>query len=590
MRRLARLAAVSGFALLLAAHGRLLAADWLIRDYQVGIQVQPDSAIDVRETIVVDFYGGPHHGIFREIPLSGKDKWGNTYRLRLQLGSVTDDNGAALPTVVTRRGSRMHLRIGDPNTYLQGRQAYVIRYRILRAIHFFEEYDELYWNAIGQEWEVPIESASCVVTIPAQPPPGQVRALGFLGFYGSQESGVLIERPDGRTAFFRSARQMLPGEALTVVVGWPKGIVKQPSLWQELSWFASDNAYVALPFAFIACLFLVWRGTGRDPETGRSEAVRYEPPNGLGPAELGTLIDERVDVKDITGSIINLAVRGYIRIKAETEKGFLSTRTDYTLELKRSQEELAADTNLTGFERSLLDDIFGGASSRQVSDMKNSFYVNLPGLKDNLYDSMVASGYWSHRPDATRSGYQGVGAVVTAAGFILTVLIASGGIPPLATAPVGWGVAVILCGAALIIAARAMPRRTFKGANAMLAAKGFEEYLFRAERGQIALEDKEGRFEKFLPYAMVLGMADRWARAFAGMDMKPPSWYSGDGLAFSAVMFAQDMNSVSSNMSSAMASQPRSSGSGGSSFFSGGSGFSGGFSGGGGGGGGGGAW
>ena len=154
----------------------------------------------------------------------------------------------------------------------------------------------------------------------------------------------------------------------------------------------------------------------------------------------------------------------------------------------------------------------------------------------------------------------------------------------------GWGVSILLCGIMLIIAARLMPRKTTLGKNALVALKGFEEYLSRAEKQEINFQERNNIFQKFLPYAMALGVADVWARKFEGMDMQPPEWYVGSTWdSFSTRMFVYNLISASNDWASSMATAPRSeSGSGG--FFSGDSGFSGGFSGGGGGGGGGGGW
>jgi len=148
----------------------------------------------------------------------------------------------------------------------------------------------------------------------------------------------------------------------------------------------------------------------------------------------------------------------------------------------------------------------------------------------------------------------------------------------------GWFLSVSVCGLIIAAAARTMPKKTRKGRDALIAARGFEEYLSRAERREIELQERQNYFEKFLPYALAFGIADKWARAFEGIQTKPPNWYSGDGGVFRPTLFAHDLNLASRSMSSAMVSQPRSSGG------SGGSGFSGGFSGGGRGGGGGGAW
>jgi uncharacterized membrane protein len=218
--------------------------------------------------------------------------------------------------------------------------------------------------------------------------------------------------------------------------------------------------------------------------------------------------------------------------------------------------------------------------TRQISDLNCEFYTHLPALKNLLYESMLTRRYFTHRPDSVRTGYVITGVVIAASGFIGLILAQA-----LAVVP-GWFVSIILCGISLMIASRVMPRKTSKGKNVLLQIKGFEEYISRAERPMIEAQERQGYFETFLPYAMALGIADKWARAFDGLQMQPPKWYEWNDSTFSPTLFAHNLNSATSSWSSTMSSSPRSSGS-----SSGGSGFSGGgSSGGGGGGGGGGGW
>src|SRR5690606_22941775 len=119
-----------------------------------------------------------------------------------------------------------------------------------------------------------------------------------------------------------SSRALWAGEGLTIVAGFPKGIVKEPTGLEKLMWLLSDNWYFILPFATFFGMFYIWRTRGRDPEGMGSIMVRYSPPEGFTPAEAGTLIDERADVADITSTVIDLAVRGYLRIEEETSTKF----------------------------------------------------------------------------------------------------------------------------------------------------------------------------------------------------------------------------------------------------------------------------
>ncbi|MCE5197831.1 MAG: DUF2207 domain-containing protein [Armatimonadota bacterium] len=567
---------------------------WQVTSYHTEMDVHPDSSVLVTETITVDFTGDPHHGIFREIPLTGKDRYGNNYRIREHLLSVTDGSNSPLEHEVAYKGGRITIKIGDPSVMIQGQQTYVIRYELMRAVHFFSDHDEVYWNVVGPEWPVPISNATCVVKVPYGTKAGHLQIASYTGLYGSTTNDAASDSPDDHTARFWMSRTLNSGEAMTIVVGWPKGTVKQPSVLSEAVWFVTDNGYFFLPPLFALVLFVFWFRLGKDPDTGRSEVVAYDPPDGMGPAEIGTLIDERVDMRDISAAMIDLAVRGYMTIESTKTKGFISTTTDYTFHLTAPYETVIKDPGLSKFEQNLVQALFHGMDFCVLSILKNQFYASLPGLRDDLYGSMIKRGYFTHRPDEVRSSYQAAGIALLVLGIIGGImLLGATELPAFLAVPPGWAFAVAVCGICLTAASRAMPRKTAKGRNVLLGVKGFEEYLSRAEKDNIEYQERQGLFEKFLPHAMALGIADKWARAFEGLQIDPPKWYSGyDGGVFHPTIFVNDLNTASYSWSNAMTSQPRSEGGGGggSSFFGGGSGFSGGFSGGGGGGGGGGAW
>ena len=569
------------------------ASAFRITAYNTNIVVHKDSSFDVAETITADFTGDPHHGIYRDIPFSGRDRFGNNVRIRFDHLAVTDEKGLSLNTQQSNRSGKLHLRIGDPNVMLNGISTYVIRYRVVRAIHFFDEHDEIYWNVIGPDWEVPIDNAVCTVILPSDQKNG-IMMQAFSGRFGSTTSDVQGTEPDKRTACFWMSRTLSPGEEMTVVVGWAKGVVQQPDFKQDAQWFASDNGWVLLPFIFLIGMVGVWRVAGKDPDTGRSEVVSYDPPKDMTPAEIGTLIDEQLDMRDISATIIDLAVRGYIRITPEVETGLTGKNVDYSFELLEPYEKLRDNIELSPFEQALIGGLFCGLDSVWMSGISGRFYHTLGQLQDIMYDSMVDNGYFSYRPDTVRTAYRYGGLAVFFAGvfyaiyaFVMPgVLIAS-----------GWGVGVALCGVISALAAGAMPRKTAKGTDAFITIKGFEEYLSRAERSQIEQQERQNTFEKYLPYAIAFGIADKWAKAFDGLQKIQPDWYGGDDSTFRPSLFAHDLNRASMSWGNALSSSPRSdlssgSGSGGSGgFFSGGSGFGGGgFSGGGCGGGGGGGW
>ena len=562
---------------------------WEIGSFSTDIRIEPDASIEVTETILADFGNEQRHGIFRTIPVSYRDKYGNALSLRLHVLSVTDEQGLPYAFTDSRESRYRKLKIGDAHQIVSGRRTYRIRYRVERAVTFFDDHDELYWNATGNEWPVPIRQANASVKLPRSVDPNSVSALAFTGAYGATTGDAGVGKSDQEIHYeVRSGLRALEG--LTIVAGWPKGIVTKPAVGRQAEWFVADNWQLGLPVIVLVALGLWWFLLGRDPRGRGTIVVQYEPPQKLTPAEIGTVLDERVDMRDISATIIDLARRGYLQIKEiETKKLFHHT-TDYQfVRLK----EFWGDTELLPHERIILDGIFGEKQVVSLASLEGSFYPLLPRIRNAVYQAVVRQGFFPVNPNKVRTRYKVIGTLVLVAGMVGSFLAV---VARINNDSMPWSIAtaisVAVCGIIVLLFAPILPRKTTKGAQLHEDILGFEEYLSRAEREELQLAEQQNLFERMLPYAMALGVTNLWAARFEGLGMQPPSWYDGDhGGTFRPTVFVGQLNSWSSSTNSSLTTAPRSSaGSGGGGWSSGSSGFSGGFSGGGGGGGGGGAW
>jgi uncharacterized membrane protein len=326
-------------------------------------------------------------------------------------------------------------------------------------------------------------------------------------------------------------------------------------------------------------MWQLWRVRGRDPDR-LPIAARYEPPDQMSPAELGTVVDGRPDMRDITATIVDLAVRGYVHITESKEDrlfGLLSS-TDYTFTMKKPRESWS---ELKTHERDLMAGLFGpGQDEVHLSDLKNKFYKHLTPLREDLYRMLVRAGYYTGRPDRVRLLY-----IVLAILVAVFLAIVGGRIMNARGMQAGAAVAGgILSGIIIAAFGWVMPARTVRGTRELEKILGFQEFLSRVEGDRLERVVKTPEmFERFLPYAMALGVEENWARAFEGLFSQPPQWYSGPGgvHTFHPRAFTSSLGAMSTQAASVMSSAPRSSG---------GSGFSGGSSGGGFGGGGGGGF
>ena len=503
---------------------------------------------------------------------------GRAAKLDIEDGTITDDAGQ--PLVVERQTidngwtRRYHIYIPDAR---DADRTIIIRYRVRNAIRFFYkssevgELDELYWNVTGNAWTMEIDSAHARVVLPETVRPTQ--SAVYTGYASSTQTNAVIQR-DGNEVDFATTQGLPPYAGMTVAVGWPAGaIAGRPSEAYQRLVAALRWTPLLIPFLVFFFAYKRWDRKGRDPVED-SFVVRYEPVDGESPAELGTLVDNKADMEDITATLVDLAVRGYIHITELTEKHLfgLTRSTDYQLDILRKRSDWK---DLKPHEVSYLDALGQSAASdaysMKVSELTNRFYKYLPEIKNAIYDRLVEVGYYVERPDRTLGKSIGIAVLVT---FVL------GGLTMLSFArawilfePVALIIATVASAIILVVFAVIMPARTAEGAHARAATLGFKEFLSRVE------EDRYKRmitspelFEKYLPYAMAFGVEEKWANAFKDIYREPPQWYTGGTGPFNVSSFSNSISTMSSAAASSMSSSPSSSGSGGGGSSGGGSG------------------
>jgi uncharacterized protein (TIGR04222 family) len=577
-----------------------------IKRFDVTMTVAPDGLLTVHESIVYNFGGQAKHGIFRDLVVKETYGTGGRYdRLyRVKVNGVTID-GQPAQTKDSTKGQYLDVRIGDPDRTITGAHTYVIDYTVRGAMTTFPDHDELFWDAIGLQWPVPIDSSSVTVRAPV--------AITRVGCYSGAEGSKLgcdDARQRDRVATF--AHDGLGSrEGVTIVVGLPKGTIQPPPApilekrWNVDDAFARRADTVAPTVALGglgvgAVLLLAWR-KGRDrryrgsavdqamgnvsgdedvvpPFAKDAGPVEFVPPDGIRPGQVGVLVDENANVLDVTATIVDLAVRGYLRITELPPEGLLRRRHDY--ELERIDGAPPERRELLPYERKVLVAIFKAGPRVKLSDLKYKFRSDLTKIRDAMFDDAVAQKWYRVRPDRTRAIWHGIGIAVVVVSAGLTFLVArttSYGLVPLA---------LVLTGLVLLVVANRMPARTGKGSAALSRVRGFRRLFDEGDEDlRSRFAEQHNIFSEYLPYAIVFGCTEKWARAFEGLDAEAlgtGGWYAGHGGALNALVLASAMDDFGTATTGTLyASQPSSSG---------GSGFGGGSSGGGGGGGGGGSW
>ncbi len=633
MRRLILL-----FLLLLPACLRAQQAGERILSFHSDINVYADSSMVVRETIAVNATGSRiRHGIYRDFPTSYRDRWGNRVIVDFDVLAVErDGQSEGWRTEPQINGVRVYF--GDKNRFIPvGRHEYAFTYQTRRQLGFFADHDELYWNVTGNGWIFPMDATSATVTLPAGVPQGKIELTGYTGRQGAREQALRSAIKPGPQATFEASRRLGAGEGLTIVVGWPKGFVTEPTASERLGYMLNDNRNLLVGIVGVLLLLVyylvVWFRVGHDPQRGVI-MPRYEPPAGLSPAGMRYLVKMGFDNKVAAAAMLDMAVKKYVTIG----------RSDSVYTLTRAAGEKIV---LTPDERLLADKLLGSDESLELSPAHHTRVQSaLTALKTSLKTSEEKIYF------LTNSRYLMPGVIFSALLIAATVLLtpSKGAMIMGAFMAVwltGWsfGVAMLLFmvtaswkaarsgggaaakGGALFLTFFCVPflagevfgiymlgRTTGLSTVGLLALVVFLNVLFHhllkapTHAGRVLLDQVEGFkmflgavdkdrlatlaateqtpavFEKYLPYAVALGVEQAWAARFADVLERAkysPAWCS-DG-SWTGMNVGTMAASLGNSMSGAIAASSSSPGS--SSGFSGG-----GSSGGGGGGGGGGGW
>ncbi len=566
----------------LSAQSRRLTITFFDARYNVG----RDGSLAVEERITVRF-DGSWNGIFRWIPVKYELDDGGSHRIDLDVISVEDDRGNTLQYDIQRKGALVNIKTWVPGAQ-DATRTIVYRYRVQNGLRYFDgdeqmewAHDELYWNVTGDEWEMPILRVQAIVQLPEEVT--GIRAVAYTGPRGARGRDY-EQQITGSTVMFETTSRLNLREGLTIVVGWDPGVVARPPVATKIRRLFMDYLFLPVPLFAFGFMLNLWRKKGRDPEIGRSIMPQYDPPEQMSPAEIGTLMDFTVDPRDLSATIIDLAIRGYLRIE-EVPSRFRKRPKDHILHIVRDP---AGVTDLKDFElevlrglhsRALEEPAGAGAATVKISDLKQEFYRNVPKIKKQIYGHLTKPPkLFTARPDRVQGAWVGIAIVVAALCVGLGILARKADIGhPVATWAALIAAPVFVLGFGLF-----MPARTLKGARTLNHILGLREYIDRVDRHRLKYVTLE-HFETLLPVAAALGLEKKWTQAFDSILSEPPNWYvSHHSGPFRSSYFSNSLSRMTTSTGSALVTAPRSSSSG--SGFGGGGGGGGGFGGGGGGG------
>ena len=551
----------------------LVKADKIL-DFSVDLEIDKNSQLLVSENILISF-DEKKHGFFRDLPTSYTDNLNNHYNINLIVESILADNKKTDFTVQPfANGYR--IKIGSPSTYVNGKVNYQIKYQVNRQIGFFENHDELFWNAIGNGFPFIIKKAKVKVILPENF--GIQEITAYTGLFGEKNRNYTAHF-QGNLAEFQITQPLKPYEGFSVAVAWPKGLIKPPTVYQKIKWFLRDNLsviFVIMSLLLLAFYYFIVLVKFVIKPFKRSIIPFYSIDNLL-PADVGYIINKcRYNNKILACATVDMAVKGYINI----DKKFSNS---YKLKLinKLAKEKVYQEILEKLFDKNFNSGKIVGISSNNLIDQKpvrNAQQVLTKYLSEQ-YDKKIIKNHTSHRLFSV---------VFSIISCVLLYFVAT----PFIT--------IMACICFVIMNIwfdHKMRIYTQEGQEILEKILGFKMFLSFTEAQRLKYLSVDTRspqeYEKFLPYAMALGVEKNWNGQYASLFIKMakeghsyvPAWYWYRGRRGSSydMSFANGFNI---NMKSFISASPNRPGS--YSGFS--SGGSGGGTGRGGGGGGGGTW
>ena len=559
--RLAVMLSMATLALMLLAVAPPVHAQETLLEYGTDVHVLADGTLEITDTLRVRAEGHQvRRGITRSFPTRYHDRLGNAVRVDFTLLGIERD-GHTEPGFIERVSNGVVINTGNDDMLpVPGVFTYTLRYRTTRQLGFFEDFDELYYNAIPHGSTLPVERAWVRVHLPADVPREQLRLTAYSGAQGArgQDWTVAVENP--RTIRFDTQRRFAPGEGLTVVVGLPKGLVRAPDAREKAWLFLRDNAGIgtalASLLALLAFYYIRWNAVGRDPHAG-PVFPRYAPPADLCPGEVRTLLHMRYDTRAFAADVLAMAVAGALDIDATQSDWRLTRRDGFdTGHLPAPQRTIASELFAAGGTVTLKDSnaslISGARSSHQAI------------IRQRLVPSRFINNGGTVAVGVLASLVLGLVSAWLAAGDGTLALLVIGGLTLIAH----------------LVFAFLLKAPTREGRVRLDEIEGLRMYLSVAERDEIAAMDVPGpqrpvptldvaRYEMLLPYAMALDVESEWASKFtAAVGVRDtaderPDWYHDTGRPDYAALGSQIGTALSSHIASAATPPGDSSGGGG---------------------------
>jgi uncharacterized membrane protein len=405
-------------------------------------------------------------------------------------------------------------------------QTFELRYTVNGALRVYEGGDQLWWIAVpAEKYGFSVGESTITVGLPEGYAPREgidpVVTYGVAGdvqVNGTQVVATALD-PIGPNDTFE-IRVQYPHNPNARVTGWQAGFDTRRQI-QPVIDIVMIGLGLLIGIGGPLGVFYLWYSRGRDPKVGPVPEYLSELPADLPPAIVGTLLDEKADLRDVLSTLIDLSHRGYIVIEENRKEGFFGLGGGSEFTFKRTDKPIEG---LRSYENRLVGAIFNHRMERSLDALKNKFYVHIPQLQNDLYQEVVNEGLFRDNPNSVRTGWSMLGIVLVMAAFGVGYL-SFAALETLSQSLLCLPFSIGLTGVALIIVGQYLPAKTRKGAEEAAKWNAFRQYLEKAEKYK-PLEEAAANFDRYLPYAVAFGMERSWLRKFSRIDTMPiPTWY-----------------------------------------------------------------
>ncbi len=530
---------VIAIGLVIAGHtsNRALAKSVVWLNYNVTLELQDDSSFHVTEKQDVAFAGGPFSYAYATIPTTRMDDLRNVRVSEIRSGKtiVYNRSSSEDPETWTIDYSSNDVTITwfMPSTSNEVR-TFVLEYDVVGGLRVYDSdagtREQIWWTAIDDDVTeiAPINNATFTIVLP------EPVDLATTVIDGPDGTDPADHTSDGQTWTW-SKSNMSEGDSLAARLEFPAIVPASVPGWQEADDAkrqreeeqASRDALIKLLMAAAAALALtaggsslfgLWYLKGRDPGVGAVATYLSEPPDDLPPGAAGALVDEYADERDIVATMVDLGNRGVLKI-TQQPTGDQFGRVTYDIERAES------DTQLRPFETTFVEALMGGGAKTDLAMAKLRFGPKSEKVKAQMYEELVARGYFPVSPETTRNRYRqaatiGIVVMIVLFGLVIGRLL---GISYWVLVPI---LAISMLFLILRVVSKYMPKKSFSGAESAAKWRAFRKYL-EDLNDDVKSDEAKTLFNKYLPYAVAFGIEQTWVNRFAAAGAPPPTWYTG---------------------------------------------------------------